>query len=120
MERTYFILVLICKIILFYFILFYFFFFFYNKLDNKPIILVLDAAKVKSDLPHLEDYKKNVLEWIEDLKEYLILYDITKPRKVFTWVLAAVEVNVKMLSMLLLLEETVKNATQNLVKYERL
>ncbi|KAG4099749.1 hypothetical protein H8356DRAFT_1330423 [Neocallimastix lanati (nom. inval.)] len=53
------------------------------------------AAKVKSDLPHLEDYKKNVLEWIEDLKEYLILYDITKPRKVFTWVLAAVEVNVK-------------------------
>jgi len=52
---------------------------------------MLDAAKVKRDLPRLEDYKKNVLEWIEDLKEYLLLYEITEPRKVFTWGLAAVE-----------------------------
>jgi len=56
---------------------------------------MLDAAKVKRDLPRLEDYKKNVLEWIDDLREYLLLYDITEPRKVFTWVLAAVEDDVK-------------------------
>eukprot|EP00833_Pecoramyces_ruminatium_P005616 jgi/Orpsp1_1/1179648/evm.model.c7180000070192.2 len=56
---------------------------------------MLDAEKIKKNLPRLEDYKKNVLEWTDDLKEYLLLYDITEPRKVFTWVLAAVEDNVK-------------------------
>jgi len=87
----------------------------YNK-------LILVAAKVKKkELPPVEDYKKNVLEWIEDLKEYLLLYDITEPQKVFTWVLAALKDEMlRMLSMLMLLEETVKNATHNLVKYKRL
>jgi len=56
---------------------------------------MLDAAKIKKELPYLEDYKKNVLEWIEDLKEYLLLYDITEPKKAFNWVLAAVEDDVK-------------------------
>ena len=37
----------------------------------------------------------NVLEWVDDLKEYLLLYDITEPKKVFIWVLAAVEDDVK-------------------------
>jgi len=52
---------------------------------------MLEAVKVKRDLTRLEDYKKNILEWIEDLKAYLLFYDITEPRKVFMWVLAAVE-----------------------------
>ena len=56
---------------------------------------MLDAAKIKRELPRLEDYGKNVLEWVDDLKEYLLLYDITEPKKVFIWVLAAVEDDVK-------------------------
>jgi len=56
---------------------------------------MLDAAKIKREFPRLEDYGKNVLEWVDDLKEYLLLYDITEPKKVFIWVLAAIEDDVK-------------------------
>jgi len=45
---------------------------------------MLDASKIKRELPRLEDYKKNVLEWVDDIKEYLLLYDITEPKKAFT------------------------------------
>jgi len=56
---------------------------------------MLDVAKIKRELSRLEDYWKNVLEWVDDLKEYLLLYDITELKKVFIWVLAAVEDDVK-------------------------
>jgi len=36
--------------------------------------------KIKRELPYLEDYGKNIFDWIDDLKEILILYDVTEPK----------------------------------------
>jgi len=30
---------------------------------------MLEATKVKRDLPRLEEYKKNIIEWIENFKD---------------------------------------------------
>jgi len=46
---------------------------------------MLDVSKIKKELPYLENYGKNVFEWIEDLKNLLTLYDITESKKAFAW-----------------------------------
>jgi hypothetical protein len=66
---------------------------------------MLDATKIKEELPYLENYgkkkkkkkkkKKTYFNESKILKEILILYDITEPRKAFTWILASIEDDIK-------------------------
>ena len=51
---------------------------------------MVDASKVKRDLPYLYDYGKDIDTWIEDFKGVMEMHDIQDSSRIFVWLKIAV------------------------------
>lgn len=56
---------------------------------------MVDAAKLKSDLPYLCDYGKDIDTWIEDFTSIMEMYNIQEPARIFVWLKISVEADIK-------------------------
>ena len=56
---------------------------------------MVDASKVKRDLPYLCDYGKDIDTWIEDFKGVMEMHDIQDSSRIFVWLKIAVEADLR-------------------------
>ncbi|ORX53746.1 hypothetical protein BCR36DRAFT_368778 [Piromyces finnis] len=56
---------------------------------------MVDASKVKRDLPYLCDYGKDIDSWMEDFISVMEIHDIQEPERIFVWLKVAVEADIK-------------------------
>ncbi|ORX59054.1 hypothetical protein BCR36DRAFT_408591 [Piromyces finnis] len=56
---------------------------------------MVDATKVKRDLPYLCDYGKDIDSWMEDFISVMEIHDIQEPSRIFVWLKVAVEADIK-------------------------
>jgi len=71
---------------------------------------MVDASKIKRELPYLNDYGKDIDSWIEDFTNVMEMYDIQEPARIFVWLKISVDADVK--SVLKSLVTTRNNITR--------
>jgi len=55
---------------------------------------MIDASKIRREMPLLKEYGKDIDSWIDDFSRVMDVYNIQEPRIIFVWLKEAVEADV--------------------------